>query len=355
MEAADLQTQLTETLSAKVMSSAGLDEWELLVEQLGKATRHRSPDSLLPELTANLNEIQQALTQVSDKSLAHRLVYLAARLSGLMSLTLLKCDDKVGSLNWVRTGRLFAAEAADPQLRSWVQAQEAYYHFYDNNLACAIESAQYAQELAAKKPGAGSALAAALEARAYAMLGRKEETLRAIEKAESYLEKLDNADVIPSAFGYSEAQLRFHQANALTHLRETSSALRVQDRALELCAPGDFMDRALVLLDRVECLIVDGDLTTAIALAKQTLSDLQPDQAQGIIVNRARETLRILPASETTRPDVVELYEIIRSISDSKTPVVQRELPEFSKVESAQKYFHGEQAGSGQFDRTVIH
>lgn len=311
-----LRVGLTDVLAGTLLSEASVDDWEQVVLQLGRATRFRSPGRLVAELTSDLDELRRVIARSRSETVSRQLARVAAQLSGLMSLTLLKLDDRAGSRGWVRTARLLAAETNDQNLRAWVQAQEAYYHFYDKNLPGTIDAAQYAQYLETGAPGVGSALAAAVEARAHALLGRKDDTLLAIENTESYLSKLGSDSITPSAFGYNEAQLRFHEGNALTHLRETRSALRAQDRALELYPADDFMDRALILLDRVDCLTADGEVSSAIELAMKTLTRLEPAQAQGLIVNRARETLRVLPYCEIHRPDALELREAIVLLSE---------------------------------------
>ena len=139
----------------------------------------------------------------------------------------------------------------------------------------------------------GSALAAALEARAHAVRGDAKQTHRALAHAEETLGALDPESTIDvSAFGYNEAQLRFHQSNALTHLGDTKSALAVQDRALELTSPADFMDRAFVRLDRAACLLRDGDHSGAASFALECMLALSAEQRRGIIAGRARNFSR---------------------------------------------------------------
>lgn len=309
-----LRVGLTDVLAAVLLRDASIDDLEQRTLQVGKETRFRAPDGLVLELGSDLDGIKRVIAHSPSEALARRLARVAAQISGLLSLSLLKLDDKTGSHNWVRTARLLAAETKDQNLRSWVQAQDAYFHFYNKNLHGTVESAQYAQSMESGSPSVGSALAAAVEARAHALLGQRPEAMRAIANAESYLARLADDAMIPSAFGYNEAQLRFHQESALTRLGAVSQALQIQDRALELCPPEDFMDRALILLDRADCLVVDGDISSAIELMLSTLQRLGSSQARGIIANRAHETLLTLPSSEIIRPAATQLREAIQSL-----------------------------------------
>ena len=94
--------------------------------------------------------------------------------------------------------------------------------------------------------GQGSALSAGahhgvdqqtLEARAYAVMGRDRDTRSALGRAESSLSDLNGEALMPSAFGYNEAQFRFHEGNAYTYLGDVRSADAVidarQDRAID--------------------------------------------------------------------------------------------------------------------------
>jgi hypothetical protein len=117
--------------------------------------------------------------------------------------------------------------------------------------------------------------------------------------------------VTGSAFGYTESQLRFHEGNAYTHLRDTRAAFKAQERALELCPPGDYTDWALIRLDRATCLARDGDVPAAIACGTQTLASLTDGQSQGIIILRGRELARAIPLKYRADPAVREFRELL--------------------------------------------
>ena len=67
-----------------------------------------------------------------------------------------------------------------------------------------------------------------------------------------------------SAFGYDEGQLRFHEGDALTRLGETERALDALGEALRHYPEANYLDRALVLLDKAEILRRRGDLQSAV-------------------------------------------------------------------------------------------
>jgi tetratricopeptide (TPR) repeat protein len=159
-----------------------------------------------------------------------------------------------------------------------VRGQEAYGYYYSGDFTEAIHVAQHAQVLSGQISSAGFVLAAALEARAQAALGRADETRSALQQAESCLSCLDADAIGTSAFDYNEAQLRFHEGNALTHLHDTGAAWQVQERALSLCPASDYMDRTMTQLDRAHCLAYDGDVTGAVAVTAEAMTPLNDQQ-----------------------------------------------------------------------------
>lgn len=306
-----IRRSLNETISERTITTASLDDWEQTVSGYGLATRDRAPVVLLGDLSADLAQLQEALTRCRSASGLRGLTRMTAQMAGLMCLTLIKLDERTAFRRWARTARLAAHEAGDPLTHSWVRAQEAYGHYYSGDLLEAIHVAQHAQALSGQTPSVGAVLAAALEARAQGALGHRQETHAALGYAESCLSHLDASAVGTSAFDYNEAQLRFHEGNAFTHLHDTSAAWRAQDMALTLCPASDYMDRAMTKLDRANCLAHDGDVTGAVAVIVETTTPLTDQQRQGIIAARVRETIAALPAQHQALPAVRDLRDLL--------------------------------------------
>lgn len=306
-----LRHHLTDALSGSAMTGASLDDWEHTVLRHGQVARDRPPGPVLSDLGSDLAELQPALAQCRTSSALRRLTRVTAQFAGLMCLTLIKLDERRAFRGWARTARLAADEAGDPLTFAWVRAQEAYGHFYSGDLAQAVDVAQHAQSLSDPTPCVGAVLAAALEARAQAALRREQETRAAIARAETMLSRLDDTSTGTSAFNYNEAQLRFHEGNALTHLHDTTRAWRAQRQALDLCPASDYMDRTLTLLDRADCLAHDHELDGAIVYLMDALEPLSERQRQGIIAARARTTLRTLPSRQQALPAVRELHDLL--------------------------------------------
>jgi tetratricopeptide (TPR) repeat protein len=308
--AAVLQRGMTDTLSAGPMTDAGLEEWRFTVSRHGRATRYRPALEHLDELTADFADLQRLIKHRHPPPVRRQLTVAAAHMSGLVALTLLKLGDP-GSRDWWRTGRAAAAASEDRAAMSWMYAHEAYELYYAGNIEGAVELASRAQHLAGGLPCVGPALAAPLEARAHAVQGRRDEAAGALERAQVALDRLPTEERIPSAFGYSESQFRFHAGNAWTHLARTSQAKEQHARALELYPEFDQTDRALVHLDQAACLALDGQPAAAAAHAAETIIRLPADQRSTFIAYRAGQLIATVPDSERALPEVRSLSEML--------------------------------------------
>jgi transcriptional regulator with XRE-family HTH domain len=313
-DAEALRRGLTEVVDHAAMSDANLDDWEHAVQQYGLATRYRPAASLLIDLTADFAELCRLLERRRAVLMPNRLTRVMAQMAGLMSLTLIKLDQQTAARNWARTAKLIACEAGDSQLYAWVRAQEAYAHYYSGNLMEAVYVAGHAQHIANQAPCSGVALAAALEARAHALLGQATETTAALDRAEQALSGMEPASLVPSAFGYNRAQLAFHAGNAYTHLGDTHAARHAHEQALELYPSNDYLDRALVMLDRAECLLADNDIPAAASWAVRAL-DGAAGQRDQMIDNRARQVLDRVPTGTATLPAVGELRDLLQDVA----------------------------------------
>jgi len=313
-----LRQGVHDAVSAGSMSEAGLDEWEETVTQHGQATRYRPAGVLLGELAADFAELQRVLARHHTASALRRLTRATAQMAGLMFLTLIELNVPLAARNWARTARVAADEAGDPAIRSWVRAQEAYVHYYAGNLAEALTVARHAQVLAGSAVCVGVPLAAALQARALAALGRDQEARFALVRAEAAVGTLDVDALLPSAFGYNEAQLRFHEGNTLTHLHDTQGAWVAQDRALELYPPSDYLDRTLLQLDRASCLAYDGDVAFAMTHAARTLAGLSREQCSGMILLRSHQIFDGLSEPQQALPAARDFRDLLMSTPETE-------------------------------------
>jgi len=309
---------LDDTLSEGAMAQAALDDWERMVIRYGRATRDQPAGALLNEISADLAELKLTLRRHRSASALRQLTRIAAQMAGLMGLTFIKLGDRRSFREWARTARLAAIEAGDPVTHSWVLAQESYGHYYSSDFREAAEVAWHAQDIVRTSPCVGAALAAALEGRAQAAMGRQQATRAALARAEDILSHLRGDELVPSAFGYNEGQLRFHEGSAFTSLRDTRSAFGAQDQALKLCLPGDYTDWAMTRLDRAICLAYDGDIAAALSYAMDTLAGLTETQRRGIITLRGYDLLNNLPAQQDAPEEACDLRELLMLTTETE-------------------------------------
>jgi tetratricopeptide (TPR) repeat protein len=310
---------LETALSAGMMSGGTLADWEQSVDAYGYRTRDTPSPVLLADLLGDLRDLRLAVDQHRSASALPRLALAGARMSGLVCLVLIRAGDRQAFRRWGRTARHAAIEAGDGTAQSWAMAQEAYGYYYAGDMPAAIACARGALA-AAPHPCVGGALAAALEMRAHAATGDAPAARRALDEAERIHASLSGPDVAASAFGYGESQLRFHAGDALTRLGDTTAARPVLEHALRLCAPGDYTDRSLVLLDLAACAAADGDWVTALASAARVLEDLDVARIQGIIAGRARELLAAVPPAARTLPAARDFRDLIDESAKEITP-----------------------------------
>ncbi len=319
-DAEKIRRALEDALADGMMSTGLLDDWDASVTRYGYRTRDTPSPVLLADLTADLADLRLAITRHRSASALPRLALNAARMSGLVCLTLVKAGDRQAWRRWGRTARHAAAEAGDRPALAWATAQESYGYYYAGDMPGAVACARQAQE-AARIPCVGTVLAAALEMRAHAVLGDTTAAMKALSAAERIHGQLAGSQLAASAFGYAESQLRFHAGDALNCLGDTTAAAAALDRALELCSPEDYTDWAMIRLNRAECLIRDGDTDTGLGYAGETLAVLDGPKRQGIITGRARGLLAGLTAAQRASKAAREF----RSLAEDTTGM--KEIP----------------------------
>ncbi|WP_051451492.1 helix-turn-helix domain-containing protein [Actinospica robiniae] len=293
-----LRRSLVGSVSDGALSNMVIDDFEQMVVRYGLLSRDHPAGLLLEDLTADLAQVQSLIERPRALSTAFALTRLAANMCGLICLTLVKLDRRPEFRRWARVARVAARETGDSATVSWVLAQEAYGHYYADDLEEALAAARDAQSATTGGRGVGAVLAAALEARILGTQGNRQGCVRAIGLAEERLGMLPADQVNDSAFGYDEGQLRFHEGNAYTRLGDTAAAWLAQQRALELTGAADYMDQALTRLDRATCLVADGDTATGLAYAADTMSALEDQQRAGIISLRGKQLLATLESSQ---------------------------------------------------------
>ncbi|GAA1942016.1 hypothetical protein [Kitasatospora viridis] len=145
----------------------------------------------------------------------------------------------------------------------------------------------------------------------YARAGRRDETADALLRAEEALGRLAPEDQQQSALGYDAAQLAFHSGSAWTLLHDTGRAWEQHQRALELYPVEQRLDRALVHLDRAECLTYDGRLSDGAGLAVETIEAVPIEHRSALLLYRARDLADSVPRTDRRLPEVRVLHDLL--------------------------------------------
>ena len=128
--------------------------------------------------------------------LQKRLYRVMAQMAGLIASSVNAVTVSRETHAWFHVARLAAEEAGDRTLRAWVAANEGMsYRVYDRLPQRAVDLARTAGALAGRTPTAAGALAAAIEARALARLGRRDEVRMAVRRSDEVFERLEEQQV----------------------------------------------------------------------------------------------------------------------------------------------------------------
>jgi tetratricopeptide (TPR) repeat protein len=318
-----LRSRLEGILASGNLSPTALQTWEESIAWHGRATRILTDEELLAGLRSDFQTLSTALDRRQPLSVMRQLTRLSAQMAGLMSLVLLRTGDVHNARAWVRVARIAATEVNDPAVMAWTLAEEAYALFYSGDAEGAVQVARRAQQ-ASRQPTVGAALAAPLEARAHGLLGQSHEAHRALDRAEVIFANLRGDDIGESAFAYNEAQLRFHQGNVLTHLGATQQAREAQARALALYARDEHLDRALIKLDVAVCTLKEGDAAMAAKIANVALLDLPTQHRSGLLLARAHQLDRALPAGRVAPEAVRAFRDMLAAPASEAAPALNQ-------------------------------
>jgi len=277
---------LTDVLSRSAISGAALDHMERTV--LGYAARYPTtpPDELLPLVSGQLQRLREALGQPQHLRERRRSVVLLGVLAGLAGNLWLDLGRSDTSADYFDIGEQAAQEAGDPDLAAWVLATRSVGPFYAGHYDMAGELLARAEDLArARSSYRRRAWIAALHARADAMVGDVEGSLRALDRAHAALSS--NAGPTTGTDFFDGPRLDGIAGTIYLALGDTAHATPLLNGALERRALIDAKGRALITLDMAECRLVEREPEEA---ARLTVSALRSAAGSlvGPILDRAR-------------------------------------------------------------------
>jgi tetratricopeptide (TPR) repeat protein len=308
-----VRAQADMLLETESVSATSVDRWERLAREYGCRQLATPLYAFLADAMRDFAELQAILSRRQPLEFQQRLYRVMAQLAGLIGFDIMGTGVLQESRAWFHTARLAADESGDRQLRAWVIAHEGWTYYWDAPLlGRAVELYQAAQIVAGRDYTAVSALAASLEARAYARLGRRGEAMDAIRRAEVMFGRLEPAETGGTRLGLPERTLRYHQENTLTQLGETRAAMDTQKHALKL-PHADLVDSAMLWLDTADCLITGDELDEGCRVASQAFLEVPAGSRGGVVKFRAREIEREARSRDSRVKQVHYLGEVLQS------------------------------------------
>jgi transcriptional regulator with XRE-family HTH domain/tetratricopeptide (TPR) repeat protein len=312
LEAIDTVRRRTdEALDSGSVSASTLDRWEEAAGHYGQAYMKVPPLRLLGDVVLDFSEIQRLAARRQPLDYQRRLCQVTAQLAGMTGILLIDLGDHRQARAWFHTAKLAADETGDRALRAWVPARESVLPLYYGDPAAAVALARQSRAIAGSTPCPAVTMAAAVEARAHARLGRRGEAEAALRQAEHAFARQPGTAPADTAFGYTERQLRFHAGSALTSLGEPDRAREHHDEALRLYAGArEALDTALIALERAIGL-VGSDVQAGCRQACTVLEGLHPEHRTEIVLSKAREVLNAVPDRGRDEPAAREFTEYL--------------------------------------------
>ena len=318
-----VRRRMDDALLSGTVSATMLDQWEETTVAYGRQYMTAPPLRLLCDLLLDFGDVRRMAERRQPLDYSERLCRLAAQLAGLAGMIMIDVGDARLARSFFRTARNAADETADRRLRAWVTVREALVPLYYGDPAEAAVLARAASDLAGRNPCVAGVMAPVVEARSAArQLSARPEQLphRAqlrvtslLGRAHEELCRLPAADRADTAFGYTERQFLFHEGDTLIAMRQHQRARKALDRALQLYAPAEMLDRSLVTLGMARCLLEADEPEEALRLSATTLAGLPREHRAEIVVHTARSLGESVAGRHGNGPAVREYREALLS------------------------------------------
>lgn len=307
------------------MAEEALEQVHDDVHQLSMAYPQQPLPGVLDRLVDTQDTVFTLLERRTRPAHARQLYFLAGVLGGLLAKASHDLADPHLALTQTRTAFLCADQAEHNGLRAWVRGLQSLVAYWSGRPHEAVRYAQSGCEFAASANNTTAVWLPISEARAWAVLGRAEETRAAIRRAEEAWDRVqpDDLDELGGLCTFGRSRQLYYAADALAWLpAEVDAAEDYSSRAVAAYADiggveWSFGDQAGSHADLAIARITRRELDGA-AEAVEPVLDLPPEKRNhGIVVSarRVRDTL----LRSTLADESAELQERIEMFM--RTPV----------------------------------
>ena len=293
------------------------------------------PQRPVLQLLPNLIKVQGDLMDLIETPQQHpthlrQLYFLTAVTSGLVAKSSHDLGRTRAAMTQARTALLCAEQAGHDGLRAWINGLESMFSYWSGRPRDAVRYAQRGAEFADRAGSTAAVWLPASEARAWAALGRTDETKAAIGRAESALDRAqaDDLDDLGGLCTFSRSRQLYYAADALTWLPTSGAdAERYSEAAIAAYASREddwaFGDEAGAMSDLAVARIQRQDLDGAIEAVRPVL-ELPPDQRIHGIAASVKRVHGALTTSGIRSAEAIELQDGFEAFHRTALPAVEQ-------------------------------
>ncbi|SEE48771.1 hypothetical protein [Jiangella alba] len=293
------------------------------------------PQRPVLQLLPSLIKVQGDLMDLIETPQQHpmhlrRLYFLTAVTSGLVAKSSHDLGRTPAAMTHARTALLCAEQAGHDGLRAWINGLESQFSYWSGRPRDAVRYAQRGAEFAERAGSTAAVWLPASEARAWAALGRIDETRTAIGRAESALDRAeqDDLDDLGGICTFSRSRQLYYAADALAWFPSAGAdAERYGEAAVTAYAAHDddwaFGDEAGAMSDLALARIRRQELGGAIEAVRPVL-ELPPDQRIHGIASSVDRVHGALMNSGIRSSEAAELQEEIEVFRRTALTAIER-------------------------------
>jgi len=305
--------QLSEPkLPGASVSQAMIDDWEDAALVYNQRGRQEPPATILEALAVEFSAIAPHLAREQPEEVRKGLTHAAAQHALLIAGKLLDLGDRRESHRWWIKTRSLSDESGDDMLASWVRSREALYRRCDrsDDLHAVLTLAQEARRLAGDRPSAPLASALGAEAMILAQLGRTEEAVITLHKAETAFERMPVSTILDPGWAKRGEGLWFDKSLIYTLANDAKHATEAQDTVLGGRSPEDGLTAISVRL-HAAAVQARTDPKSGMEEAARIIDAIPPQQRRTRHLTTAQMALDLAPENARSLPVAKNLRELI--------------------------------------------
>jgi transcriptional regulator with XRE-family HTH domain len=277
---------MTRALRTATVDAEELDYHEATVAGYLVDYEESGPVLLFAPVLERFHAVRQLVEDGQPIAYQRRLCRVGAELATLVGI--FAYEDQARSRAWFHTAQRAAQEAGDNILEAWAVVKESLIPTYGGDPKEALALLGRAASLTGRSSSVVTAMVAASQARAHAILNDELAALKAMERADR---ALDHAPADERRlFAFSDAQLAFYRTTCHVRLRRPD-AEQAGSQALELYgASPHYMDPTLVRFDLASWHLQRGEVEGACQVGYQALA-IPAEHQTGPVVQRGHDLL----------------------------------------------------------------